>query len=438
MKCKWIFIFFAAIITLVPMATHAFYSQSTNFSIQQKIQSISGQGNSTNFKIRNAGGQTADFISNSTSFKDFAGILKFLFKSIKPDYDQKHFHWRNDDGSESAATSATSGNQDTTLSSLNKNTTIRLRLEISNEGGTRRAYSTQQFRIEYGLLSTTCSAIGSWTDVGAVGGDWDMSDSTNLTDGANTTNIAVSTGGVTDENKTFIVSNAGVKDTSSQTAALSVPSDSFAELEYSIQALSAATDGGTYCFRVTNAGSATNYTYTQYAQATIASGAQTLSFSISDNSVGFGSLLVSAARYATGDTNGSGSDTADAHTMSASTNASGGYVITINGATLTCNAGSTCGSATINAIGATAAASSPGSEQFGLRLIVNSGTGSASSPYNTANWALDTAAFPDEVATGSGDAATTVFGARYIGNIGVSSEAGDYGATLTYTITGTF
>lgn len=438
MRCKWIFVFLAAIITLLPLATYAFYSNSTNFSIQQKIQSISGQGNSTNFKVRNAGGQTADFLSNSTNFKDFAGILKFLFKPIKPDYDQKHFHWRNDDNTEALATSATGGTQDTTLNPLNKNTTIRLRLEISNEGGTRLAYSTQQFRIEYGLLSTTCAAISTWTDVGAVGGDFDMSDSTNLTEGANTTNVAVSTGGVTDENKTFITSNAGVKDTSSQTAALSVPSDSFVELEYSIKALDAATSGGTYCFRVTNAGSVTNYTYTQYGQTTIASAAQTLSFSISDNSIGFGSLLVSGARYATGDTNGASSDTADAHTMSASTNASGGYVITVDGTTLTCNAGSTCGSATINAIGATAAASSPGTEQFGLRLIVNSGTGSASSPYNTANWALDTVAFPDETATGSGDAATTVFGARYIGNIGVSSEAGDYSSTLTYTITGTF
>lgn len=162
---------------------------------------------------------------------------------------------------------------------------------------------------------------------------------------------------------------------------------------------------------------------------------QSLSFSISDNSVGFGSLSTSSARYATGDILGSGTDTADAHTISVSTNASGGYVMTINGTTLAC---SSCGGATITAIGATAVASSPGTKQFGARLIVNSGTGSATSPYASANWAFDTASFPDQVASGAGDGSTTVFGARYIGNISTTTQNGSYSSALTYTVTATF
>ena len=101
--------------------------------------------------------------------------------------------------------------------------------------------------------------------------------------------------------------------------------------------------------------------------------------------------------------------------------------MTLDGATLT------SGGNTITAIGGTATASSAGSEQFGLRAIVNSGTGSAVAPYNGSNWALDTAAFPDQIASGSGDGVTTVFGVRYIGNISANTENGTYSAVLTYT-----
>lgn len=172
--------------------------------------------------------------------------------------------------------------------------------------------------------------------------------------------------------------------------------------------------------------------YTTKICATATGVSQSLTFSISDNSIGFGTLVASGARYATGDTNGSSSDSADAHTISVATNASSGYAMTLNGTTLT------SGANTVSAIGGTAVASSVGTEQFGTRLIVNSGTGSATSPYASANWALDTASFPDEVASGSGDGVTTEFGVRYIGNISASTENGSYSSTLTYTVTATF
>ena len=142
----------------------------------------------------------------------------------------------------------------------------------------------------------------------------------------------------------------------------------------------------------TNAHTGDGTAYTTKICATAAEGSQSLTFNISDPAIGFGTLVSSGARYATGDTNGSASDVADAHTISASTNASSGYTMTLDGATLT------SGGNTITAIGGTATASSAGSEQFGLRAIVNSGTGSAVAPYNGSNWALDTAAFPDQIA----------------------------------------
>ncbi len=172
--------------------------------------------------------------------------------------------------------------------------------------------------------------------------------------------------------------------------------------------------------------------YTTKICATASGVPQTLVFSISDNSIGFGSLSPVQTRYATGDTLGATTDTADAHTISVASNAAGGYAMTVSGRTLT------SGANTITAVGGTAAAPSVGTEQFGLRIGVNSGTGSAVSPYNGANWALDTAAFPDTIMTGSGDSVTTVFGARYMANTAALTEFGSYSAIITYTVTATF
>jgi hypothetical protein len=165
--------------------------------------------------------------------------------------------------------------------------------------------------------------------------------------------------------------------------------------------------------------------------ATATGANQSLTFSISDNTIGLGTLTASGARYATGDTIGSGSDTSDAHTISVATNASSGYLLTLSGTTLT------SGPYTIATTSANTA-STVGSEQFGLRLIANSGNGTVSSPYAASGFAFDSLNFPDEVASGPGDGVTTVFGVRYIGNISADTENGSYGSTLTYVVTATF
>jgi len=158
---------------------------------------------------------------------------------------------------------------------------------------------------------------------------------------------------------------------------------------------------------------------------------QALSFSISTNSIGFGTLSSSAARYANAAGTGSATEV-EAHTLVAGTNSGSGYTITVNGNTLTYS------SFTINAIGTTNTASSPGSEQFGLRMTATGGTGTVSAPYAAAGFALDTAAFPDEVASATGVSADTTYSVRYLANIASNTEAGSYTATLTYVATGNF
>ncbi len=158
---------------------------------------------------------------------------------------------------------------------------------------------------------------------------------------------------------------------------------------------------------------------------------ESLSFSISDNSIGFGTLSSSAASYATGDASGSGSETV-AHNIVIGTNATNGYTLTASGTTLT------SGANTISAIGPSNTASSVGSEQFGIRLTASGGSGTVSAPYAASGFAFDTAAFPDEIASATGSSADTTYSVRYLANIAANTEAGSYSSTITYTATANF
>ncbi len=159
-----------------------------------------------------------------------------------------------------------------------------------------------------------------------------------------------------------------------------------------------------------------------------------IAFTISDNSVGFGTLSAGESRYATGNLLGTTTDS-QAHTLSVTTNAASGYVVTLSGATLTCSG---CGGATITPIGSTATTVLPGTEQFGVRYTLLSGTGTTSAPYDTGLYAFDTANFPDTVLGGLGDSYTSVFGAYYLANVTSETESGTYTGTVTYTVTGTY
>lgn len=156
---------------------------------------------------------------------------------------------------------------------------------------------------------------------------------------------------------------------------------------------------------------------------------QYLTFTIADAEIELGTLSDSAVSF-------------DSNTMVVDTNATNGFTVTVSGDTLT------SGGNTITAIGATAAASSPGTEQFGINLVDNatpdvgaavSGTapiGSAANQYNIA----DSFAFNsgDTVATSTSDINQTTYTVSYIANIDSSTESGAYTATLVYSATANF
>lgn len=166
------------------------------------------------------------------------------------------------------------------------------------------------------------------------------------------------------------------------------------------------------------------------AQAT-----QALTFSISSNIISFGQVTPTNVMYASSTANGSLTET-QAHTVSVATNAPSGYIITVKGATLTSQQNTQY---TITQIGATATTSSPGTEQFGIRGVVTSGTGLVSSPYNSSLFAYTaTATTTSTFATGTGDASTTVYSLRYLVNVAPSTENGTYSANLVYVATANF
>ena len=165
---------------------------------------------------------------------------------------------------------------------------------------------------------------------------------------------------------------------------------------------------------------------------------QSLTFVISTSTIYFGNLGSGAAKFASS-TNPAG-DTIEtvAHTLAISTNAPSGYTLSVRGQTLTSQQNA---SNTIAAIGAPAASSTPGTEQFGIRATVSGGTGatvdttfSQGTSYGYDATATTSALF----ASGSGSTNTSTYSLRYVANIAGLTEAGTYVANMVYVSTANF
>jgi hypothetical protein len=158
----------------------------------------------------------------------------------------------------------------------------------------------------------------------------------------------------------------------------------------------------------------------------------TISFSISDNTVGFGTITPSASRYATGDTAGDGSET-EAHTLTASSYSTNGYTISVQGASPSCVSGS------IQAIGGSNTAPSVGTEQFGIRLTATGGVGSVAVPYAASGFAYGAdASTPSVIASATTNGDETVYSVRYLANISSATDSCDYSGTYTFVMTPNF
>ncbi len=167
--------------------------------------------------------------------------------------------------------------------------------------------------------------------------------------------------------------------------------------------------------------------------------APSITFTVSDNTIFFGNLKATGSScWAQGTDPGAVTCPTVAETeafnMTAGTNATSGYIITLQGATLFSGANS------ITSAGLTPATATIGSEQFGIRVNASGGSGTVPSPYGTAlNYAYPTSATtPSTVGTATGPSATTTYSVREIANISSSTEAGTYTTNQTFVATATY
>ena len=158
----------------------------------------------------------------------------------------------------------------------------------------------------------------------------------------------------------------------------------------------------------------------------------TLSFTLSTNSLAFGTLTTANGRWAVS-TTGASTPTVGL-TLTAATNGAAGYTIYVVGPTLTDSAIS----ATIAAMGASAV-SAPGTAQFGLNAVSAGGTGTVSSPYGTTSQYAYTATTTETpVATDAAPAASDSYSISYLANISAITQSGAYTTTHTWTATANF
>jgi hypothetical protein len=205
-------------------------------------------------------------LSGLDAYPDYAVNISGGTTVVDPNLTQFGYHWRLDNGSEITASSATLGIESTPLSALQLNTPRRLRIGVANQGST--STSPTDYHLEYGVAAPTCEDTSTWETVGPTG-LWNMSPSSNITDGSNTTNITPANGGVTDLfGTTYLSSNGALRDENNITNSVALAIDNFFEAEFSVVASSSAIEGETYCFRLTNSGTPFN-TYTTFPKVTI-------------------------------------------------------------------------------------------------------------------------------------------------------------------------
>lgn len=208
---------------------------------------------------------TAKTITTTGTAEAGAGRMFIIEKAPPaPILTQNKYGWRDD----TTALNTDGGYlfEDAAYSPIKKNTTTRLRVEIANTGDA--AATSYNYRLQYALLSGSCGA-STFADVPvtATTEPWEMVLSSQYADGDDITASHLTATG------TFSTSgeanDEAVEDSSNQTAAETLTNAFYTEFEYAIQATNNAVDQGTYCFRLTNAGSTTNFSYSAYPQATL-------------------------------------------------------------------------------------------------------------------------------------------------------------------------
>lgn len=180
---------------------------------------------------------------------------------LTPTITQLHYRWREDNGTESTATYAAA--EDTALTAnIFIGDRRRLRILVSNTGSGSATGIT--YRLEHASSScTTWLAVPSTSAL--LSEHFAMDLSSNVADGTNTTDSS----GLSNPAGTFVAGQ--VKTLSNETSGITLAGSNtnFTELEYSVKSTGFVTPSTTYCFRLTNAGATTNFSYLVQPQLSI-------------------------------------------------------------------------------------------------------------------------------------------------------------------------
>ena len=192
-----------------------------------------------------------------------------------PKIDQQHYRWRNDDGSMAAATTLSAEDIPASGSeALLVNTPKRLRIELANEGAASSSAGSWQleFAKKNPAVNSCATPSPGWKyrEIHTISPA--ASDAFVLVDSANFTNQSATangdTGSLTDStNDSFLAGQA--VDTTSSTSAFLLNPDQFTENEFSLQPTTNATDGATYCFRLSSGGASTSMSFSVYPKASV-------------------------------------------------------------------------------------------------------------------------------------------------------------------------
>jgi hypothetical protein len=160
---------------------------------------------------------------------------------------------------------------------------------------------------------------------------------------------------------------------------------------------------------------------------------QSISFSLSSNSAGFGDLTPSGLRYATADGVGSSTETESYH-LDVSTNAPAGYIVSLEGGSLR------KGVSVIPPIGGTNTIPTPGIDAFGIRAVPSGGTGAVLSPYSGSGFAYNAtdSSFSPLASESTGDGVDTTYSVHSVATIDSLLNPGTYSTNITYIVTGNF
>ncbi|MBA4388654.1 MAG: hypothetical protein C0404_11785 [Verrucomicrobia bacterium] len=179
------------------------------------------------------------------------------FGGGSPTLVQEHYRWRNDDGSEAAAT--WKANADTAITGVTRGTNIRLRFDIANT-------STSYSGALAAALEYSTSTSGPWTPVAtnsAAAAAFEMTGSSGYANGDATTALQTGSG-------TFVAGKC-VEAPSNSCASVSLGVSQYSNFEHCFKATAKAQGSTTYYFRLSNGGAVLN-TYSQYAPLTMAAG----------------------------------------------------------------------------------------------------------------------------------------------------------------------